>query len=360
MTGRFVYYLTALIIGVVCLLNRKPTSSVISRNAKANEIPGFGFGVFVLILINILKDPMLYPDTPMYADYLKYGYFLGYFDSSNVNIGYDMLNKVFRIFSSNFTLFSIIVAAITTFGYIHTIKKYSVDPTFSLFLFTIISFFPSFWLWRQYIALIFILYSYEFIISRKLLKFLILISLAISMHSTAIVALPLYFIYGIETNKKNIIILLGGFILAIVFFNVLANTLLSNSEYYAHYLETEVEESTMLRLLTKIVFVLLFVFCLKADCLKKNYNYILLLCGMMNILLYAGGSSLYGMYRLRSFFDVSEVLGLPLIASYLHKKNVSHRILKEAVLVGYILMLVYSFYRFIESDNFQLGYNTLF
>lgn len=87
---------------------------------------------------------------------------------------------------------------------IRTITKYSRSVWLSVFLFFCINFNATMVTMRQYIAIGILLFSFDFIIQRKLKKFLLVWLLACSFHYTAFVFLFAYFAYNLKVNKKII------------------------------------------------------------------------------------------------------------------------------------------------------------
>jgi hypothetical protein len=74
---------------------------------------------------------------------------------------------------------------------------------------------------RQTIAIAIVMIAFKFIKERKMLKFLLLILLAASFHTTALIFLPAYWLNKLELNKKTISIFLLTGLLAMIFENQL-------------------------------------------------------------------------------------------------------------------------------------------
>ena len=132
--------------------------------------------------------------------------------------GYPFLEKVFQIFSTNYQIFLIFIAVIFFVPLGVLIYKYSEEPYLSYVLFS--SLFYSFFAitgHRQTIATSMVVFGgIELIKKRKLLKFLLLITIASTIHTSVICFLPFYWISKIKINKVSLtfywILVIGSFL----------------------------------------------------------------------------------------------------------------------------------------------------
>ena len=85
-------------------------------------------------------------------------------------------------------------------------KKNSIYP-WILFLSIPIFFFNFMSLMRQAVAIGIIFYSYRYIRSRDIKKYLIIIFLASLFHSTALFIIPQYFLYNLKLSKKKLFLM---------------------------------------------------------------------------------------------------------------------------------------------------------
>lgn len=97
------------------------------------------------------------------------------------------------LFTSSF----IILASV-----IRTIMKYSASVWLSVFLFFCIYFNSTMVTMRQYLALAILLFSFDYIVKRKLKYFLLLWLFACMFHYTAAVFIVAYFVYNLKINSK--------------------------------------------------------------------------------------------------------------------------------------------------------------
>ena len=164
-------------------------SKISNKKAEKNW---FLLAVIVLVGYSALRDGFLYPDISNYYDYFRGQYEL---DSENFGIGYKLLNDVCNLFSNSFQFELAIISIIVIYGYVKVIKEFSPYIWLSLILYVLGSYYPSFFLLRQYIALSIFMLSIKHIIKREPIKFGIYAIIAISLHATAVVIVPLYFQY---------------------------------------------------------------------------------------------------------------------------------------------------------------------
>lgn len=114
---------------------------------------------------------------------------------------------------------------------------------------------------RQGISLVILLYAFKYIVNRKLPNYILLVLFAMLFHKSAIIALPLFWLYSLKIeNIKKIHIA----VLCIIFF-LLKNTLynyifsyLLQNETYELYLKIEMSHG----ILYYTLYVISFTFCL--------------------------------------------------------------------------------------------------
>lgn len=149
----------------------------------------------------------------------------------------------------------IAVSAILINGvYIHTISKYSSDLPFSLLLFLFVPFIGTMNGIRQVLAGAVVMLALPFIRDRKIIPFMLIALIATSLHASALIMIPLYFI--ISGKRYN-----GGvwlFLLFVAFCFAapstayqLMGTILEDS-VYEKYLQNEAKMGFM-RFLVELV-----------------------------------------------------------------------------------------------------------
>lgn len=153
-------------------------------------------------------------DNSVGSDYIKY---LNYFLSTNVNDwsfllpdstpypnferGYLTLIQIMSVISQTDFCFRFVIALIMTILPMVLINKYVKPVWMGVFLFFSISLFTnSFSMLRQTIAMYICWFSIPYIINRSFLKFLFIVLLAFLFHKTALVFIPVYFLFNVRLS----------------------------------------------------------------------------------------------------------------------------------------------------------------
>jgi hypothetical protein len=296
-----------------------------------------------------------------YSNYFYNGvYDEGINDAKREDIGYSIINKTFHYVLDNFYIFSAIISFLFICIYSKFIRRYSPYPILSLFLFAIVAYLYGFFLVRQCLATVVVLLGYKSLLEGKKMLFFVFVLFAASIHNTAILALPVYFVYTYFKNtRKWRVGLYVGTILFMLLFNFIANRIFASYDYYAHYLSSEAETS-MPRIIMKLSMCLLYIWSLKKDVYKKDIRFLLLICFIMNLVIYIGCNGIYGAYRMRFFFEISEIIGIPMIIYYARNINKQNMNIKCLLCVLYIILLCVSANNFLMSDNMNSGYKSFF
>lgn len=174
----------------------------------------------VLYITHAFKDPFSLLDTPEYVD--------GYIEVKNRGIGelmrgglyslkaekgYVILTKIISYFFPANQMLFIFTSFIILLGYYVAFKRYSLIPWLAVLLFVIGGYNQSLFVLRQHMAMSIVLFSYPYIINRRFMPFLFYVLIAFFIHQTAVIFLPIYFLYGI---KKKILIIPIYFMLGFI------------------------------------------------------------------------------------------------------------------------------------------------
>ena len=144
------------------------------------------------------------------TDWFSYYYF--FVDGENEHMGptYTWLNDFFKLFTSSYT-FLLLFISIVTYGTLSILfRNYSASVLMSLLIY-FCSFIGMMGSNRQILAMVVCVISLKFVLERRLIWFLIMIVLATSLHITAIIFLPAYFLYDRVLSKK---VLIGAVLVA--------------------------------------------------------------------------------------------------------------------------------------------------
>lgn len=351
-------YLIVIFVGFIWLVS--PHISDYSSERFTNRVElrrkRYLVASFSIIVFCALRDPFIYPDNISY-----YSAFLSDWRdvSDTYNWGYIWFNKFIAFFWKNYYFFSVICACIICGSYCKFIKDYSPYIFLSLILFIFINYYFSFFLIRQYLAMPFLLLSIRYIIKQKFLKFIFCIALAVSMHSTAAVFLPLYFLYQFNYNTKNMLLVFAFTIISAASLMAVGEFLAQFFPMYSHYMTIELEEgSAWQRAVMKVFIFFVFVYSLWKENLfyRKGINRIIFYSMILNVVICVGAMDMFGVYRLRDYFSLADFVGVPVILYYNRLNPKSKRFIVFSMTCLYVILLFISFVSFVNSDNMNNSY----
>lgn len=176
-------------------------------------------GVIYLIIISSIR----YNYGGDFAAY--YNYFINindpfYTPFFNFELGYYLLNKILRSFSSNFSFFLLIVSGFNIFTFYFFIKKYFLEYTSHLMILFVIGYYSFLFqlvIIRQSIATSIFLISIIFLIEKNIYKYFLCIIVASLFHKPVIIMLIIYiFTYDFIYKRKNFFLFVS--ILLILYF----------------------------------------------------------------------------------------------------------------------------------------------
>lgn len=158
------------------------------------------------------------------------------------DFGFGIMIKIIQLFTVNPQILFIISAIIINILIMLFIKENTDFYDLGYFLFIALYFYySSFNIMRQWIAISIFLYSLKFIYNKKIIKYLICVALASVFHKTALLTIPIYFVFRMKINLKNLAILIGGLsVVVLQFENIItfAGQLLNlNIEKYLLYFD---------------------------------------------------------------------------------------------------------------------------
>ena len=215
------------------------------NNLKDRDLTFLIIAFLLCFFVHGFKNPHLLPDTPLYlkgfieagaTDWkvlLEHGFKL---HCLKAEAGYVILNKaLYGLLSWNQAIF-LLTSFVILIGYFVAIRKYSPIPWLSVIILLLTVFNMSLFVLRQFMAMSIVLFSIRYVLQRQLVKFLLIIFIAFTIHQTALIFIPIYYLYGIS-NMKKIMLVIGGIgILIFALKNFLFVLSIKYSSGYEHYL----------------------------------------------------------------------------------------------------------------------------
>lgn len=283
----------------------------------------------ILFLFSALRFDVGY-DYSMYYELIE----------GNIKFFDDQINRIEFLpkqlillshFIGFYQFFFIITSFLITYFFYKTIKKHSLDKTLSTLIFVCfpLFFFMSLSVVRQYVAISLVFFGYRFIKERKFWSYLFLILLATFIHKSAIIALPIYFLFGDFLINKKIILYI--YILSFFSSEIIAFLITLASERYSIYINEIGGEGGNL---TLVFFKLIGLFLLPIvynfrDKNDKEFNFYLL-SFYLGLFIWASLSK-YGHAGIRGglYYVVFVILLIP----KLKNKIVEYKLIRQSMLI---------------------------
>ncbi|WP_053373003.1 EpsG family protein [Paenibacillus sp. FJAT-27812] len=262
----------------------------------------------------------------------------------NYERGFILLTKIISIFTDDFQVYYGVLYFIIMFLIYKFIKKYAIMPFLSIYLFISLGFYNfTFSGIRQAIAISVILFSYKYIINRKIVKFSICVIIAALFHKSAIIFLPAYFLYFFTITP--IIAILYFVILIVLFiFRIEIFHLITPLVGYEESIETTNAYTLLIILL--LTFTIGLFFYNKVIRKNENNKVIFNLIAIASLLMISTTISSVGL-RAANYYYIFIILFIPNIISSFN--NRSTRIL--AVLFSIILTIIFYILRGVYDLN---------
>lgn len=127
-------------------------------------------------------------------------YFLCYHE-----LGFFFISMLLKTIYNNVDFYFVIISLLTSIFLFKSIREYAYYPLLSLLLYC-----ARFLLLRDInqiraaLAIAIVIYAIKFIENRKFKKYLLYTFLAVSIHTSTVITLPLFFIKKLNLNKKHI------------------------------------------------------------------------------------------------------------------------------------------------------------
>lgn len=200
-------------IYIICFLFSIFFAKLAQNSYKKNKIIGNIFSTIAILFPSILAgirttDIGIDVDVYVHNNFIWSTYHTSFFvfiTKVNSDILYLALNFIVSRFTTNINVFLFIIQLINTilvYSYIYSKReKHSMAMMYAIYLFMFYNL--SLNLVRQSLALSIIVLGFRFVDSKQKLKYYITNIIAIFMHSSAVIALPIYFLANMNNTKNN-------------------------------------------------------------------------------------------------------------------------------------------------------------
>lgn len=336
-----IYMFTIIIIFILATFSRMLDSNYYIEKSR---VRGNIFVVYILIILSSISGFRYAVGT----DYFSYREIfinsnqIGLFDERD--FGYTLLNKIINLFTNNPQWLFLITSLIINSLIIYTIRNNSKMIEISIYIYIAgYMYFSTFNGIRQWISAAILFSGVNFLLNRKFLKYLIIILLASTMHQTALIMIPVYFIVNGKFRSIRgmgiCIFGISGFIFYIKLVELLMK-ILEGTKIYNDYNKTLIlygAGSNFLRFLVALVPVILSLIYYKS--INKDNDIrldILMNLSLINAMVMLIGSRHWIFARFLMYFELYNLILYPIIFTKINKK--------DSRLIYYLLIVFYLVY----------------
>ena len=313
-------------------------------------VPNIKLDFYIAWVILVFVSGMRYyvgTDYSMYRSYFKNINTIGIGSNTQVKMKplYHQINRIIKKITSDDRIFFFIISFITVTLIFIAIKQQSVNYKLSIFLFITLGYYHySFNEMRQFISVAVFILSGKYIKDRCFKKYLICILIASSIHTSALILLPLYFfvnkLYSIRVYQIIIAIIP---LIYIGYKFVLDNVaIIIFPKYYNNYI------SSMSRYLsegagrtTLVLFCIVIGYCLlnfNSLFNKKDYNVIYFNITVIGLIFSVISLKSFMIGRIGYYFGIYLILFIPGIICEMHKRNKKYQLFLVSLCVSFCLI----------------------
>jgi hypothetical protein len=158
-----------------------------------------------------------------------------------IEFGYMLISKVITLFTVDYKIMHCVMAFLCLAPTAYIIAKYSKNPWLSCHVYMCLTFYySSLNFIRQTLAATIIFLGYRFFKERKTIPFIIIILIASTIHSSALILIPIYLAMAyIKPTTKILLVSMIALILLYFFSNNILNIIAELIPKYASYMDTK-------------------------------------------------------------------------------------------------------------------------
>ncbi|MGL5356831.1 MAG: EpsG family protein [Cetobacterium sp.] len=270
----------------------------------------------------------------------KYFYNLPYFQNP---YGYEylflILKDSFKFLGLNYNMFLLILSIIFNYIIYKLFIRYSINPTLSFLIYlSTFYYWHNFTILRNFISIIIFWISLKFIIEKKVLVYISLITIATLFHKTAIILYPFYFLLNLKLNRKLFIYIFGTaiFINPLSFYIFKVNIeFLGLSERLNRY-SGIIEHGNRFEFLELFILVFISLFFIKKANIEEN---IFINLNLFALFIFISFYRFAIILRFLEYFRLGIFITIPFILSKIENKFV-----KSLTFIAILLYFTFKYY----------------
>jgi len=257
-------------------------------------------------------------------------------DIIGVEPGYYLFQKLVQLVFPDYRFFLFVVAILFSASLGVWIYRYSKDPLVSFLIYsTLFYHFFAFTGFRQTIATaVVVMIGYKYIQQRKMKQFIILTLIAFTIHKSAILFLPFYFIANSHVTRKHILFTLVLFPILMVFRVPIALKIIQLSGYHQYELfeGAGTYNFTLMLLLVTIVSMWKMKYIISNNPSAKHFFNAIIIALLLTPLTWVNPSAM----RAVQYYSLFLMLLIPEIFGAFNKKE---KVLVYYIGIGVLLLL---------------------
>lgn len=252
-------------------------------------------------------------------------------------------------FEGDYQWFLIIIAAFVMIAVAQFVQRFSPSPVQSfLYYFGLTYYTMMFSVLKQSIAMAFILFAFNAILDRKLIRFLLMVWFASLFHFPALVFLPAYWIANMRLGRTYLIFLAALFVVTYLFRDQLV-------DWMTDAYDTQVYENSGMRFLANKVIVML-VIIVAALIIRpphendKVYSSLLMIIGVATVIqTFSSYNNTFE--RLADYYFQFAIVFIPMVFEDVKtpRRHLSEKELKLVRTVGPYLFCAFAIWRFLNT-----------
>ena len=251
-------------------------------------------------------------------------------------IGFLAIARTVLLFTGDYAWMFAVVAILTSIFVFHSIYSISNNIPFSILLYVLSGvYFSSFNTIRQALSIAMFIYAIKFIPARKLVKYLFVVCLAATIHTSAIILILFYWVYNIRISPKRMLLIAAFSAAFFPFVRSVFIHIVSMTRYYRYIGgRYDADDWTIAPLIMAIPIIVLGYFYWNNAKDNKMYNF------YMNLQLIAFILSIYSsqlilIHRVQNYFTATQLFLVPLIVA--QEKNPRTKMLLVTMFIALFL-----------------------
>jgi len=287
---------------------------------------------------------------------------------SNYQILWILFESVLRTFTSSFYVLQFTLAIFVNFVVFKTVRKYSISPFLTMvFYFLFFYFNLNMEILRESIPICLLLVAIPFLIERKLIRYLIISTIAFFFHESGIILFIVPFIFYLRISKKyyfiTIIVLFSiSSIVSFYFTDFVTNLnfLFNQSKVSSYFTPVDRSAGTDLFIYIKyIIFpsLVLFISFKTLTEMEKKVIFLYIICSILYV-------QIIGFFRIRDYFLLLFLISVSNAIMRGFRNKTYNNFLRIAYLSIFLFVFLFRYY-YAETNQFNLysnyyPYNSIF